>query len=572
MRYAEVRVASLSLAALLLGATQVLGQQHHLRFLPDQELPGRLRNDHTLRNVAALDGALGEMRALLYAKGYLEASMDSCTTRGDTTTCPLRLGTVYRWAHLSRGNVGVEIASQARFREKLYRDEPVTPRQVGRLVEGLLDLCENTGHPFAELRLDSIRSTGDGLHASLHLDQGRLVLLDSIVVRGTARTSDRYLYNYIGLEPGDPYNERAIMALRRRLREIPFVQVVRAPYVQFTEERTKLFLFLDDKKASSITGILGVQPDPVTGDVIITGDLDLKLKNALRRGENIALNWRRLRDRTQELILGFNYPFLLNTPFGTDLGLRIFRRDTTFLEVNAHLAVELLLQQGDKLSFILNNKSSDRLGTLTQPIPGLADVKVLSYGLALARERFDYRLNPRSGHSAVLSATAGRKRTNTAVFGDTGPTEKRTVQYQLDGKAVAHLRWGSRGTIRTAAQGGWMINDDLFANELYRIGGIKTMRGADEASIFASAFAIGTVELRYLYEENANFFVFVDQGWWENAAADQYLKDDPLGFGLGTSFETKAGIFSLTYALGQQFGNPLELRSGKIHFGFISLF
>jgi hypothetical protein len=50
------------------------------------------------------------------------------------------------------------------------------------------------------------------------------------------------------------------------------------------------------------------------------------------------------------------------------------------------------------------------------------------------------------------------------------------------------------------------------------------------------------------------------------------LTDTPLGFGVGTSFETKAGIFALTYALGQQFDNPIELRAGKIHFGFTSLF
>jgi len=50
------------------------------------------------------------------------------------------------------------------------------------------------------------------------------------------------------------------------------------------------------------------------------------------------------------------------------------------------------------------------------------------------------------------------------------------------------------------------------------------------------------------------------------------LTDTPIGFGAGTSFETKAGIFSLTYALGRQFNNPVELRGGKIHFGFTSLF
>ena len=130
--------------------------------------------------------------------------------------------------------------------------------------------------------------------------------------------------------------------------------------------------------------------------------------------------------------------------------------------------------------------------------------------------------------------------------------------------------------LRLAGQGGSMVNNGtgarLFRNEVYRIGGLKTLRGTDEAGIFASSYAIGTVEYRFLFEENSNFFVFVDQGWWEDQSVSPLLTDTPLGFGAGTSFETKAGIFSITYALGRQFSNPVELRGGKVHFGFSSLF
>jgi hypothetical protein len=50
------------------------------------------------------------------------------------------------------------------------------------------------------------------------------------------------------------------------------------------------------------------------------------------------------------------------------------------------------------------------------------------------------------------------------------------------------------------------------------------------------------------------------------------VRDTPFGFGAGISFETKAGIFSINYALGKQFNNPIELRSGKIHFGIVNYF
>ena len=304
----------------------------------------------------------------------------------------------------------------------------------------------------------------------------------------------------------------------------------------------------------------------------LTGDLDLRLRNALKRGEAIALNWRSLADQTQDLRIGLNLPYLFNTPFGADGNLRLFKRDTTFLELNARATVEFLMARGDKAGLFVNSKNSDRLGSNTVALPGLADVNLLSYGFSLERERYDYRFNPRVGHALRAEAGAGRKRTSTAVLGSETTPEIRTVQYDLVGNGALHLPWGRKGTLRFAAQGGWMINDDLYENELYRIGGLKTMRGVDEASIYCSSYAIGTLEYRFLFEENSNFFLFVDQGWWDDASRTEAFNDDPLGFGAGTTFETKAGLFSLTYALARQFGAPIELRGGKLHFGFISLF
>lgn len=554
-------------------AATVEAQRRNLVFVPDTTLPGKWTRPIPIGTAREGEREARKFLNLLFSNGYLEASIDSCFTDSLTTTCPLHVGQRYRWAMLSGSGVAPEIASEARFREKLYADRPISPEQVTRLLEDLVVRCENNGHPFAKAWLDDLRQDANGLYATVKLDMGRAVTIDSVVVKGTARTNMRYLQSHIGIRPGDLYNESMVLALERRIRELPFVTQKQRPYVQFGQGQTKLYLFLDAKKASSINGILGVQPDPNTGKVTITGDLDLRLRNALKRGEAINLNWRKLQDQTQDLRLGFAIPNVFSSPFGIDLSLKLFRRDTTFLEVAARAGLDYLMSRGDKLSLFVNSRSSNRLGNLTTAPVGLADVDLLSYGLGLTRERFDYRFNPRSGHFIAMEGSAGRKRTSTAIAteAEQAPTIA-TVQYELDGQAVLHLPIKRRSTLRLAAQGGWMVNNDLYRNELYRIGGLKTLRGVDEASIFCSSYAIGTLEYRFIYEENANFFVFVDQGWWEDAAQATLVTDAPLGFGAGTTFETKAGLFSLTYALGRQFDNPVLLRGGKIHFGFTSLF
>lgn len=564
-----VLIACCHLVAVLANA------QHRLELVPDGPLPKRVATSVELPSANAVGDHTRQLLTELYRAGHLEASVDSCTTdsAAGTGRCYVHVGAAYRWAQLSADGVPGEIASGARFRERGFAGRPIAPTQLADLFEELLRYAEDHGHPFASVRLEDLAPEADGLRATVVMDKGRTVVIDSVLVKGTARTNMRYLQTHLGIRPGDLYNEALVRAVERRTRELPFVQQRQRPYVQFTPDRTKLFLFLDARKASSVNGIIGVQPNATTGRVGVTGDLDLRLRNALRRGEAIELNWRSLQDATQDLKVRLELPALFGSPFGTDLSLKLFKRDTTFLEVNARAAVTFLAGRGDKLSVFVNDRSSTRLGTDLVFQPGLADVKLLTYGAAVERERFDYRFNPRRGHALQLEGAFGNKTSTTAVRGEASPPpDVRTQQYELTGRGILHLPLKQRSTLRLVGQGGAMLNEVLFRNELFRMGGLRTLRGVDEASIICNAYAIGTLEYRFVYEENANFFAFVEQAYWEDTTQDTRVNDNPLGFGVGATFETKAGLFNLTYALARQFGNPIEVRDGKVHFGFTSLF
>jgi len=146
------------------------------------------------------------------------------------------------------------------------------------------------------------------------------------------------------------------------------------------------------------------------------------------------------------------------------------------------------------------------------------------------------------------------------------------VQWTASIKANVFVPISKRNTIMLAGKGAMLQNESMFINEIYRIGGMSTIRGFDEESIFASSYGIVTLEYRFLLEQNSNLFAFVEGAWYEANTTQTFITDTPIGFGAGMSFETKAGIFSLTYALGKQFNNPILLRNGKIHFGFINFF
>ncbi|MBL0317529.1 MAG: hypothetical protein IPP69_17895 [Flavobacteriales bacterium] len=117
-----------------------------------------------------------------------------------------------------------------------------------------------------------------------------------------------------------------------------------------------------------------------------------------------------------------------------------------------------------------------------------------------------------------------------------------------------------------------MVTPSIYENEMNRIGGLRTIRGIDEESLNTSSYLIGTIEYRLLYEENSALYLFADQGWYEKKSTNSFVTDTPIGFGAGVNFETKAGIFTLNYAIGQQFDNPILVRNAKVSFGFRNVF
>ena len=70
---------------------------------------------------------------------------------------------------------------------------------------------------------------------------------------------------------------------------------------------------------------------------------------------------------------------------------------------------------------------------------------------------------------------------------------------------------------------------------------------------------------------NSAFFGFVDGGYGKHLQETQ-SSHTYLSTGVGLSFETKAGIINLAWALGRRDDVEWNLRQSKLHLGFASFF
>lgn len=528
------------------------------------------------------DKELNSFLLSLYEQGFLAASIDSLKKDSLNLIAYLQPGDHYEWAEIRKGNVEEALLSEIGFSEKLFKNKPINANETRLLLEKILVYCENHGYPFCSVSLDSLLIAPPKISASLHLTKNKLYLVDSIIVSGTAKISDNYLHNYIYIKPKDLYNEQLVKKVTSRIKELPFLAEKRPPRVVFTENQSKLFLYMDNKKASAVNGVLGILPEGYQSNKTqLTGDARLRLINSLGKGEMLDINWRKMQTSTNDLKVLFNYPFLFDTPFGAEVNFKLYKRDTTFIDVNQTYGIQYILIGGNYFKAFAGNQRSDLISTKGYEniavLPNFADISVTSYGIGFKLEKLDYRLNPRKGISADITGSAGNKqikknpRINPSVYDS---LKLKSVQYKAIFDFDAYLPLLKRSTFNVGLQGGYLLNNTLFQNELFRIGGFHTLRGFDEESMNASLYSILTLEYRYLLEQNSYFHIFFDGAYYENQSiyfkGDRY--DAPFGFGSGISFETKAGIFSLSYALGRQFNNPVLIKTGKVHFGFVNYF
>ncbi len=571
------------------------GQGYELRILATDhsEVWQELELDIQNRPADSL-GLINELRRItneLHQRAYLEASVDTIAMKDSLAIAFLHLGPQYEWMALTDGNVGEAWLDQVGFRERIYRKKPFNYTEVARLQERLLEYAENNGFPFAKVWLDSIRVRGKGISANLMMDKGPLILISEINVQGTAKLSKTYLTRYLGLREGMPFDKTKILRIRDRIRELPFVQAKKDVIVQFRGQEAILKLELERKNASRFDFLIGVLPNSQsTGSVLITGSFEGELQNQFGLGEKIYAQFEQLRPQTQELNLAFNYPYVLDMPIGVDLDFSLYKRDTNYLDIGSNVGLQYLLEGANYVKAFWNNQSSILLTVdtqrvkLTNELPDTLDVTRSFFGLEYLQEKLDYRFNPRKGWAVKIRAGAGTKRIERNNQIDQLNIEDpysdlnlKSFQYKVEGYLAGYLPLFKTSTIKTAIQGGILIADEpVYANEQYRIGGNKLLRGFDEEFIFATNYAVLTMEYRLLLGQNSYLYLFGDYARVDNKTAKTEpgidTVDFPYGFGSGITFETRAGIFGLSLAFGTRQQQPIDFGSPKVHFGYVSLF
>jgi outer membrane protein assembly factor BamA len=549
----------------------------------------------TFSDAIAAKNYLKEWVSNFHNDGYLSASIDSFSVDSTQITAKIYVGNRFSWAKLTYNERAINWMQETGVSIGAIHDKPINRTAYSRMVERILSYGENHGFPFAQVKLDSIKSSENGVvEGKLTVIQNRYFEFDTITMVGDAQVSKSFLYQYLDIEPNMPYSEKVAVKIREKLSKLPFVTITHNPRIYFAGQRVRITLYLKHRRTDQADGIIGFAPNTSgsQNNLLITGEVNLSLQNLLRRGIGYDLHWKSFAARSQQLKMSGEIPYLLKSQMGIDGNFEYIKFDTQFFNLKTKLGFRYLFEGTDFLKIYVQNAQSALIFAdtssirLTQSIPIQNPVSTTSYGLQLKRSRLDNTLNPRKGFDIEIDGNVGQRRVqkdirieqvlftnvNNETYNVYDSIDLKSLQAEFNYSVSLFFPLGKKSTAVGLVSGKQLITETVFVNDLYRFGGTRSLRGFNEESLLANSYTMVGIEYRYILGENAFFQLFANAAYTENKSDPELglVTDYPYGFGAGVHLDVNSGILTLAYALGSEQGNGIKFSQAKIHFGIVN--
>ena len=523
-------------------------------------------------------------------EGFLGASIDSTKTSNDSVIAYLTYGSPYTHIEINSPNLPDKYLNS---KKKYVLDLPTFSKLQRKVVQDY----ENSGFPFISIALTNPQIKKDTLVAKMIVDPYIQFVYDTIVIRGNASVSKKYLSKYLEIEEGALYNEKNVRDIDIKLENLPLVKLKSKSQVVFFRGRAQIILDIEDTVIDRFDGIIGLAPNSDNSNenaLLITGEVNVELNNLFKSGKQLQIQWKNYLKNSQKLDLSTTIPYLLNTKFGINGEFQLNKFDTLFLNLNSQISFRYQGNGNNYVQFYYQNIQSTLLSVdtnsirLQEKIPSNNPYSIDNYGISFYRKKVDNLNNPRKGFALSSNFGIGQKtiQKNRAIndlkFIDSQTGKSRSLYDTIDLKYLrlntsidltSFIPIKKKSTIHQNLSFRGIFSEQIFFNEYYNFGGFSTLKGFDKNEFFASKSLIYTLEYRYLIGQNSYIGLFLNASAYEDKIKSQsMIYDTPIGFGISSNLEIGQGVLNLSYALGSQKDNGFQLNTAKIHFGIINYF
>ncbi len=497
--------------------------------------------------------------------GYINVSVDTFKIEEDSVTLFLYKGNQYTWKSFDL--IYPKEINVSLKKYKVKKGKPINLPSLFEYKTNLVKTLENAGYPFAQVS-GKLKTDSSQISVIYKVVPGKKFIFDTIAFN-KSNISKTFIERYLGIKPGMLYDESLVTKIPTKIAQLSFLELKKKPVIRYGNNLARPEFQLVAKKSNFFNGLIGITPDEdKENSLIITGDIELSLINSLGKGESLKLKWKRNDKYSQELDASLKWPFLFKTPLGISSNIDILKEDTSFVDIEWSAGLYTFINGGNSITGYYKNTRT----IVLSPSDTTSIFPATNYGTGILFDfqKFDNILNPLKGYHIIVDIGAGRRESSNTS--DTTGQEKSGYfegAIELTGFVPIYKNW----TLKISNSSSGLYSDKpFFKNDLFRVGGLKTLRGFDENAFYATFYSISNIELRWLFEQNSHVKIFSDLGWINTKYLETNNITRAYSFGLGLNLHTTAGIFTINYALGKFNDNAFLLNNAKIHFGYINNF
>lgn len=425
-------------------------------------------------------------------------------------------------------------------------------------MNATLQKLERKGYSLAKLQLTELKREKNYLKANLFFKNEKLREVNDIVINGYDKFPEGHKKEIKRRYKNKIFNQETLKRIHDDLQKFQFANQTKYPEILFTKDTTKVYVYVEKSKPNRFDGFIGFGNND-NGDIKINGYLDLLLVNSLNVGERFNLYWKSDGNKQTTFNASLELPYIFKSPLGIKGQLNIFKQDSTFQ--NTQTAIEL--------GYYFNFNTKAYLGyqsTESSDIQNLTSSTISDFDNSFITGNFEFIAFKNDDYffpeKTILNIKAGTGKRN-ALTGTNN-------QFFINGDIRHNIYLNEKNIVNIKSQTYYLQSESYITNELFRFGGINSIRGFNENSLQANLFSSILTEYRYVLAPTIYVHSIMDFGYFQDQTTNNEGKIVGLGFGFGLL--TRNGLFNLVYANGSTGEQEIKLSNSIVHISFKARF
>lgn len=441
----------------------------------------------------------------------------------------------------------------------LTTDKIVPVWETESFLTTQLAILERKGYALAKLHLENFTQENNQLQAFLVVDLNSVRKINSLVFKGYDNFPKGVKKVYERKYKQKPFNQELVKNINRDFNTLSFVIQPKFPEVLLTKDSTQVYIYLEKRKNNSFDGFIGFGTNEEKQKLQFNGYLDLNLFNNLNSGERFNLYWKNDGNKQSTFNVNLDLAYVFKSPLALKGNLKIFKQDTIFQNSSFDLDLGYMIQYNTKVYLGIKDNTSEAIQKVSAST--IKDLKSSFYTATFEHRKNNYENDLFPEQFYLLTKFGLGNRT-------TGSEKANQFFGQI--QTLRLLPLNTKNYIHLKSDLYYLQSPDYYTNELYRFGGIQSIRGFNENSLQGNIFGGVFAEYRYVVASNLYIHTITDFGYFQDKA--NITSSNLYSFGFGLGLLNKGGVFNLVYANGSSSGQAIKLSNSIVQVSFKTTF